>query len=219
MTAAAGVGALIAAITGTTVLGVGYVAAVVPPAPPATSAAAVVNSDERHQQAEVTSRNHERPTPAATPTGMVTSTPTPTPSPVSVGEADQSEQTPPSATPAPSPGKTETGGGSPGLGLWPGATSVWLSQPTWVVEWAKCNVSYESWHVEPSPYVAENPVSTASGVGQWLDGTWAAHVAGSGVPVNDTSHAANNTPEQQDRVLAWAARFAYGAWTHGCPRF
>lgn len=107
------------------------------------------------------------------------------------------------------------GAGDPSL--WPGATSVWDSQPAWVVEWAACNVRYESWNA--GTYTAENPISTASGVGQWLDGTWAAHVANSGIPVDDTSHAANNTPEQQDRVLAWAARFAYGAWTHGCPRY
>jgi hypothetical protein len=101
-------------------------------------------------------------------------------------------------------------------GMWPGATSVWDSQPEWVVEWAKCNVGYESW--DSGTYVAENPISTASGVGQWLDGTWASQVANSGIEVNTTAHAASNTPYQQDLVLAWAARFAYGAWTHGCPR-
>jgi hypothetical protein len=214
-----GVGVMVAAVVGATVLGVG-VEATRSPTPPA---APTVTELDRPAVAEP-SRSKARVAPTHDPISaagdyaehMRTFAP-PTPSPTPDVVVDEQEQPPPTATASPSAGKTGVGDGSL-AGMWPGATSVWLDQPEWVVEWAKCNVRYESWNVDPSPYVAENPVSTASGVGQWLDGTWASQMAGAGVS-GDPSHAANNSPETQDRVLAWAARFAYGAWTHGCPRY
>lgn len=106
-----GAGVAAVAIAGTSVLSSVYAVTVSPPAAPATVITAPQQRDERAQRAELTSRDNERITPAATPTGMVTSTPTPSPTPV-VDDTDQAQTVPSAAPTASSTGKPGAGGGS-----------------------------------------------------------------------------------------------------------
>lgn len=66
-------------------------------------------------------------------------------------------------------------------------------------------------------YRAENPVSTASGAYQFVDGTWRelARRAGLDVP----PRASQAPPRLQDAVARWALEHGYGsAWRGtGCP--
>lgn len=96
--------------------------------------------------------------------------------------------------------------------LWPGATSVWDGQSAFYRNRAICIVKRESWH--SGTYRAENPISTASGVGQWIDSTWLAHAKYAGVKV--VPHASNNSPAVQDRVLVWGVHKGMYAWAWNC---
>lgn len=92
---------------------------------------------------------------------------------------------------------------------WPGATRVWDRQPRWVRRFAVCVVAHESrW---AGLYRAQNPTSTASGVAQWIDSTWRAHVRLAGVPAH-ARHAAYASRRIQDRVFVWGVRHNPAAW-------
>lgn len=96
--------------------------------------------------------------------------------------------------------------------LWAGATGIWDGQSALYVNRAICIVQHESWH--SGTYTAENPTSSASGVGQWIDSTWLAHAKYAGIKV--VPHASNNSPTVQDRVLVYAVHHLMYAWSWSC---
>lgn len=143
----------------------------------------------------------EVPVPVPGPTVTVTAKPEPRPTKtIYVERSQQTSRSYPRPTPA-----ADTK-------LWAGATSVWDSQSPKYVARAVCIVHHESWSA--GTYKAENPTSTASGVGQWVDATWLAHAKYAGIKV--VPHASNNSPTIQDRVLVWGVHHGMYAWAHNC---
>lgn len=71
--------------------------------------------------------------------------------------------------------------------------------PAWVKRFAECVISHESRHA--GMYTAENPVSTASGAYQFIDGTWQTLSRQAGHA--GWSHAAYAPPRVQDAVFYW----------------
>lgn len=133
----------------------------------------------------------------------------PTPSPTTRPESPKSDDSDDSE------GKSTQS--SSNASLWPGATSVWDGQPQHLIDRAWCLIRHESEMGDPQRrkfYDAENPTSTASGLAQWIDGTWLAHAKYAGVHV--VPHASHNSHETQDRVLLWGVQFGLYAWAWDC---
>lgn len=86
------------------------------------------------------------------------------------------------------------------------AAGRWDRFPAHVERSARCIAKHESWTA--GLWKAENPVSTASGAFQFVDGTWRAVAARAGVG-EAFSHASDAPPHVQ------AAVFAHQAMNHG----
>lgn len=98
---------------------------------------------------------------------------------------------------------------------WRRGAAGWLGYPAWVEAFGRCVSKHESW--SPHMWTAENPISSASGGFQFIDGTFAAWLGRAGISGN--RHAAYNSPVIQVRVFAYAVTHgAKKAW-HGtnCP--
>lgn len=82
---------------------------------------------------------------------------------------------------------------------WHKTDSVWAKYPAWVETFAKCVSHHESW--SPHMWTAENPISTASGGFQWIDGSWRTNLKRAGF--SGPGHAAYASPVLQAEVTAW----------------
>ena len=92
----------------------------------------------------------------------------------------------------------------------PEVRAVFDEFPDWVSRFGWCVVNHESIH--DGYWKAENPVSTASGAFQYLDGTWRAHAARAGV--QGWRRASSAPPVAQAYVFAWNVRHgAARAWS------
>lgn len=90
---------------------------------------------------------------------------------------------------------------------WHKTDAVWAKYPAWVEKFALCVSHHESW--SPHMWTAENPISTASGGFQWIDGSWWVNMKRAGV--RGVRHAANNSPVKQAEVTAWVITHG-GRW-------
>lgn len=90
---------------------------------------------------------------------------------------------------------------------WHKTDSVWAKYPAWVQTFALCVSHHESW--SPHMWTAENPVSTASGGFQWIDGSWRTNMARAGF--SGPGHAAYASPVLQAEVTAWVITH-HGQW-------
>lgn len=91
----------------------------------------------------------------------------------------------------------------------------WQRFPASVERAALCIAGYES--ATAGLWLAENPVSTASGFAQWIDGTWQAWTARAGTGTR-YAHASAAPPRVQAAVFAW--QWTHGgrsAWSWSCP--
>ncbi len=98
--------------------------------------------------------------------------------------------------------KTTSSGSSGKCGAscqWHKTDSVWAKYPAWVQVFALCVSHHESW--SPHMWTAENPVSTASGGFQWIDGSWRVNMKRAGF--SGPGHAAHASPILQAEVTAW----------------
>lgn len=82
---------------------------------------------------------------------------------------------------------------------WHKTDSVWAKYPAWVQTFALCVSHHESW--SPHMWTAENPISTASGGFQWIDGSWRTNMKRAGF--SGPGHAAYASPVLQAEVTAW----------------
>lgn len=82
---------------------------------------------------------------------------------------------------------------------WHKTDSVWAKYPAWVQKFALCVSHHESW--SPHMWTAENPISTASGGFQWIDGSWRTNMKRAGF--SGPGHAAYASPVLQAEVTAW----------------
>lgn len=90
---------------------------------------------------------------------------------------------------------------------WHKTDAVWAKYPAWVETFALCVSHHESW--SPHMWTAENPISTASGGFQWLDGSWRTNLARAGL--SGPGHAAYASPMLQAQVTAWVI-VHHGQW-------
>ena len=114
------------------------------------------------------------------------------------------------STPRPSP--TAIPAAAPTSG-W--AAGRWDRFPSWVEQSARCIAKHESWNA--GLWTAQNPVSTASGAFQFIDGTWRSVSARAGY--GGYSKAKYAPPHVQAAVFAWTAtHHGLSPWrgTH-CP--
>lgn len=99
---------------------------------------------------------------------------------------------------------------------WHRTDAVWAQFPAWVQAFALCVSHHESW--SGHMWTAENPISTASGGFQFIDGTWRAWRDRAGVKA--PGHAAYASPQTQAYVFAFGLTHygGRGAWSGtGCP--
>lgn len=117
----------------------------------------------------------------------------------------------------PAPRKTaSTSSGCGASCQWHKTDAVWAQFPAWVEIFAKCVSHHESW--SGHMWTAENPISTASGGFQFIDGTWRAWRDRAGVKA--PGHAAYASPQTQAYVFAFGLTHygGRGAWSGtGCP--
>jgi hypothetical protein len=87
--------------------------------------------------------------------------------------------------------------------------TAWRGYPQAVIRFATCVAHHESWSA--GLWTAQNGRSTASGFGQWLNGTWQVNSVRAGVPV--TARARYALPRHQVAVFAWMfAHHGQSAW-------
>jgi hypothetical protein len=100
------------------------------------------------------------------------------------------------------PARVHTGstGGSCGASCqWHKTDAVWAKYPAWVQTFALCVSHHESW--SPHMWTAENPISSASGGFQWIDGSWRTNLRRAGL--SGPGHAAYASPVLQAQVTAY----------------
>lgn len=89
----------------------------------------------------------------------------------------------------------------------PALQAIWHRYPSWVQQTALCIAHHESWSA--GLWTAQNSSSSASGMGQWLTGSWQIQAARAGF--SGPAKAKYASPAEQVSVMAYQLAH-YGAY-------